>query len=354
VAESKERAAELESENVARVRKAEIADATVIILAYTEERWSLTCDAVESACNQSLLPREIIVCVEGNPELAERFRDRWQHRPESLPSIRVVDNQDGEPGLDAAEQERVPYASHGIPISAERTRGVMLASTEIVVFLDDDASADPDWLERLLAPFADPSVLAVTGAPLPVYGKPRPRWFPFEFDWIFGCAYRGLPTQTAPLLRLIGANMAIRRESVLAVGGFHSLADDLDMSHRLLQLSPQGLIYEPRAVVHHYVHAERLTWHYFWRRCWTNRDKVEIMRGLGEAANLRADRRWALRSVSVGVATGLREFLGGDVGGLQRALAIITGLGIAGVGHLTAIIDWKVATWRRRESPSAV
>jgi glucosyl-dolichyl phosphate glucuronosyltransferase len=347
--------AELETESVAGVTKDDVADATVIVLAYTDERWSLTCAAVESACNQTLLPREIIVCVEGNPELADRFRERWQHRLESLPSIRVVDSQDVEPGLAAGEEERVPYASHGLPISAERTRGVMLASTEVVVFLDDDASADPDWLQLLLAPFADPSVLAVTGAPLPVYGKPRPRWFPFEFDWVFGCAYAGLPTKTAPVLRLIGANMAVRRESVLAVGGFHSLADDLDMAHRLLQLSPQGqLIYEPAAVVRHYVHAERLTWHYFWRRCWTQRDKVEIMRGLGGAANLRADRRWALRSLLVGVATGLREFLGGDIGGLQRALAIITGVSIAGVAYVTGVIDWKVATWRRRESRSAL
>jgi len=174
------------------------------------------------------------------------------------------------------------------------------------------------------------------------------------FDWGFGGAYAGRPAETAPVLRLIGANMAIRRENVLAIGGFHSLADDLDMAHRLLELSPQGqLIYEPRAIVRHYVHAERLTWHYFWRRCWTQRDKVEIMRGLGTAANLRADRRWALRGLSVGVATGLREFLGGDIGGLQRALSIIAGVGIAGVAYVTGLIDWKLAAWRRRESPSA-
>jgi GT2 family glycosyltransferase len=331
------------------------ADATVIILAYTMERWSLACAAVESACNQTLPPREIILCVEGNPELAERFRERWRSRAGSVPSIRVVESEDeeDEPTPMAVEGERLSYACHP-RIGVERTRGVKLASTEIVVFLDDDAAAEPDWLGRLLAPFADPSVVAVGGAPLPVYAKPRPRWFPAEFDWVFGCHYAGLPTSTAPVLRLIGANMAARREDVLAIGGFRSLAEDLDMCHRLLQRSPQGrLIYEPAAIVRHHVHEDRLTWHYFWRRCfWASRSKVSIMRGLGGAANLQADRRFVLRSLSVGVTRGLRDFLGGDIGGLERALSIVAGLGLSAIAYASGVVEWNLAAWRRGESPS--
>jgi glucosyl-dolichyl phosphate glucuronosyltransferase len=348
---------ETETQRIAPEANQSVADATVIILAYTAERWSLACAAVESACNQTLPPREIVLCVEGDPALAERFRERWQGRSESVPSIRVVENQDEEqePTAAAGEEERLYYAGHGSRIGAERTRGVTLATSEIVVFLDDDAAADPDWLEHLLAPFADPSVVGVTGAPLPVYAKPRPRWFPFEFDWVFGCAYVGLPTRTGPVLRMIGANMAARRESVLAVGGFRSLAEDLDMAHRLLELSPQSLlIYEPAAIVRHYVHEDRLTWRYFWRRCFeAGRSKVSVMRGLGRAANLRADRRFVTRTLSVGVAKGLREFLGGDIGGLQRALSIIAAVGLSAVAYLTGVVEWNVGR-RRDESASTL
>jgi GT2 family glycosyltransferase len=325
---------------------------TVIVLAYSLERWSLTCAAVESVLRQTFPPREIILCIDGNPELAGRLRQRWPHLPEQEPSIRVLEREREELRSTLAPDgaRRSSYASHGSHIAAGRNAAVKLATTEIVAFLDDDATADPDWLRRLLEPFSDPSVLAVGGAPLPVYAKPRPRWFPAEFDWVFGCAYAGLPNTTAPTLRLIGANMAARRKDILAIGGLRSLADDLDMSHRLLERSPRnGLMYEPRAIVHHYVHEERLTWRYFLRRCaWTSRRKVAIMRGLGGAANLQADRRFVRRTLSVGVTTGLREFLGGDVGGLERAFAIVVALGLSAVAYTVGLVEWSVLARRRR------
>jgi GT2 family glycosyltransferase len=337
----------------------EVAEVTVIILAYSMERWLLTCASVESVLNQTLPPREIVLCIDDNPELLDRLTERWPPKLGRVPSIRVVDG-NPEAGHSTPkvgeERPRSSYSSHGSHIASGRTTGVELAGTETVAFLDDDAEADPDWLGRLLEPLADPSVVAVGGAPLPVYAKPRPRWFPPEFDWVFGCAYAGLPTTTAPVLRLIGANMAARREQLLAIGGLRSTGDDLDMCHRLLELSPQNkLIYEPRAIVHHHVHEDRLTWHYFWWRCfWVNREKVALMRDLGEAANLKADRRFVLRALSVGVARGLRESLGGDIGGLQRALAIIAGVGVSGVAYLTGLVEWQIPARRRRKSASAL
>jgi cellulose synthase/poly-beta-1,6-N-acetylglucosamine synthase-like glycosyltransferase len=350
VAEPGERAAEVEYNTP---------DVTVIVLAYSLERWSLTCDAVESVLSQTYPPREIILCIDNNVELAERLRQRWPHLPEQEPSIRVVEREREERRSSEREErnatlapdgpQRSSYASHGSHIAAGRNAAVKLATTEIVAFLDDDATADPDWLQRLLGPFSDPSVLAVGGAPLPVYAKPRPRWFPAEFDWVFGCAYAGLPTTTAPTLRLIGANMAARRKDVLAIGGLRSLADDLDMSHRLLERSPRnGLMYEPRAIVHHYVHEERLTWRYFLRRCvWTSRRKVAIMKGLGGAANMQADRRFVRRTLSVGVTTGLRELLGGDVGGMERAFSIVVALGLSAVAYTVGLVEWNVLERRR-------
>ena len=83
-------------------------------------------------------------------------------------------------------------------LGSARNTGVEQASSEIVAFLDDDAAADPDWLKFMVAPYDQPEVVAVGGAPLPVFETPRPAWFPPQLDWVFGCYYDGLPTELAP------------------------------------------------------------------------------------------------------------------------------------------------------------
>ena len=82
-------------------------------------------------------------------------------------------------------------------LGSARNTAAEFASGEVLAFLDDDAAAAADWLERLLAPYDDERVGAVGGTPLPVFEVRRPRWFPHEFDWVFGCAYRGLPVTRA-------------------------------------------------------------------------------------------------------------------------------------------------------------
>lgn len=320
--------------------KTRMADATVITAAYSMTRWSLTCAAIESVLAQSTLPREIILPVDHNPELFRRLRDRWE-RPEgdgTGPKIRVVESR---------------YDGH---LGASATTAAELATTEFLVFLDDDAAADPVWLERMLAPYADPSVIAVGGAPLPVYSVPRPRWFPHEFDWVFGCAYAGLPTQRGPILHLIGTTMAVRRNDLLAIGGIHSNDHgDMEMSHRLLELSPGSkLIYEPEATVRHFVHPERLTWSYFWRRCLlVNRSKVTALRQMGAAGHLGAERGFARQALSHGVAHGVKDALRGDSAGLLRALAIIAGLGLAAAGYAVGTVEWQMRRLLRRRWPKA-
>jgi GT2 family glycosyltransferase len=305
------------------------ADVTVITAAYSMDRWPLTIAAVESVLRQTVLPREIILPIDHNPELFQRLRDHWANRPAdpSAPPIRVVESR---------------YDGH---LGASATTAAELASTEFLAFLDDDAAADPDWLERLLAAFADPSVIGVGGAPLPIYAAPRPAWFPHEFDWVFGCAYAGLPTTTRPILHLIGTTMAVRRQDLLAIGGIHSNDHgDMELSHRLLEHAPdRRLIYEPRARVRHYVHANRLTWSYFWRRCFSvNRSKVAALHQMGSSGRLRAERSFATRALTRGLLADLRDTLRGDTGGLLRALTICAGVALASAGYLTGMLQWQL------------
>jgi glucosyl-dolichyl phosphate glucuronosyltransferase len=292
---------------------------SVIICAYTEDRWWQLKNSVASVETQTSPPIEIIVCIDHNEQLLRKSEEYFgKARPVGMIPLIVVPNKyDGRLG-------------------SARNTATEFASGEVFAYLDDDAVAAPDWLERLIVPYDDERVGAVGGAPLPVFEAGRPPWFPHEFDWVFGCAYRGLPLTRAPLAHLIGANMSARRTALRDVGGFHSDDhDDMDMCHRIAH-ARYKVLYEPLAIVHHFVPTTRTTWHYFWRRCYfVNQGKVEAFANMQEASSLGAELTFVTRTLTTGVSAEIRQVIRGDLYGLARVGAMITGIALAGLGHLS-------------------
>jgi cellulose synthase/poly-beta-1,6-N-acetylglucosamine synthase-like glycosyltransferase len=292
---------------------------SVVICAYTEDRWLLIQDAVASVEAQTSPPIEIILCIDHNDKLVRMTEERFlEERPEGAIPLSVVANK---------------YDGH---LGSARNTAVELARGEVIAFIDDDAAASADWLARLIAPYDDERVGAVGGAPLPVFELGRPGWFPREFYWVFGCAYRGLPVSRAPLAHLIGANMSARRSILQEIGGFHSdNHDDMDMCHRIA-FAQYIVIYEPLATVRHWVPASRTTWQYFWRRCYfVNQGKVEAFAHMGEAAGLGAEMAFVTHVVPTGVLGEILCVIKGDLYGLARIGAMIAGVALAGIGNLS-------------------
>lgn len=303
----------------------------VVICAYTEDRWDQLCACVDSVLGQSPAPDALIVSVDHNEALYERCQDRWASAPGHGVPIQVIRNKyDGRLG-------------------SARNSAADVARGDLLMFIDDDAAADAQWLAQLVSVYeAHPEAVAVGGAALPVYETRRPRWFPKEFDWVFGCSYAGLPEHLGPLRHLIGANMSVRRHALSVVGGFHSDDhDDMDMCHRLAARFPERrILYQPEAVVRHHVPARRVTWSYFWRRCFfVNKGKVHAFAAMDTAANLSAETTFALRLLTVGMASSLRDFVGGDLSALARMASALCGLALAGAGNLAGRLE-RVA--RRR------
>lgn len=291
---------------------------SVVICAYTDDRWAMLAEAVASALTQTHQPAKVAIVIDHNRALFERCDaalEEWSI-PDG-PPIELLENRfDGRLG-------------------SARNTGVAECTSEIVAFLDDDAAADPDWLEHLVAPYADPEVVAVGGAPLPVYETRRPRWFPPQMDWVFGCYYEGLPESLAPTRRLIGASMSARRSALEAIGGFQSdNHDDMDMCHRLATTFPAGrILLEPRAIVRHNVVAERVTWTYFWRRCFfVNRGKAKALADMGDAGSTAADRDFVLGALRRSLSAALRDARRGVLDGTVRLGALLIGVSMAALG----------------------
>ena len=317
--------------------------ATVIIPTFSLDRWDRLAEAVSSVEAQTYPPIELIICVDHNADLLRRCEEQWMtpDSPTRFPILAVANRFDQDGGGLGVHQS-AHGSSRRFGAGWNRNTGAELARGEIIVFLDDDAAAAPTWLEHLLAPYNDPDIVAVGGAPLPNFESSRPRWFPANFDWVFGCAYAGMPAELGPYPRLIGANMSVRLQAFNDVGGFHSIDfDDLDLCLRLSQDHP--LWYEPRAVVFHFVPKDRVSWRYFWRRCFfVNREKVEVFAELGNRGRMQAEGAFVARALTAQIKADLTDIAHGRLSGLTRMGAMFVGLFMAGVGNLAGRLRWAL------------
>jgi GT2 family glycosyltransferase len=306
-------------------------DVSVVVRTYTDKRWDYLVEALESVQRQRTPARELVVVGDHNPELYQRVQQRF---PDAL----VVENDQ-------------PRGSSGA-----WNAGIMAAGSSVVAFLDDDAEAAPDWLEQLLAPYADARVLGVGGAIRAHWlGGARPRWFPEEFDWVVGCSYRGLPEQVAPVRNLIGCNMSFRRSVFEEIGGFRKgmghvggrpIGDDeTELSIRVGNRWPEGLIlHQPGAAVDHKVPASRARWGYFYDRCrLEGRSKALMSRLVGTRRGLASERAYVWHTLPAGVGRGLAAPLRGDWGGPLRAWAIVSGLAVTGASYLWGALQERLA-----------
>ena len=307
-------------------------DISVVICAYTEERWQQLVLAVESVQRQEVLPGEIIVAIDYNTSLFERARL-------NIPGITVVKNS-GPKG-----------------VSGARSTGVAAAHGELIACLDDDAIADPAWLKKLSACCADPMVLGVGGTVKPAWEVTRPRWFPEEFFWVVGCSYLTVPTYPIEIRNLWAGCMCVRREVFEAVGGFRSDighigkyvlgGEETEFCIRAKQhYSHKKFLYEPQASIYHFIPERRATWHYFLSRCYAEGlSKAVITRHVGAKDSLSSESAYTLKVLPLGIVRGITDcFLKGDVSGLQRAGAILAGLATTTAGYLLGTLARPIYT----------
>ena len=231
-------------------------------------------------------------------------------------------------------------------LSGARNTGIVHARGDVVAFLDDDAAAEPDWLEKIAAAYADPDVMAVGGYIEPAWANGRPAWFPREFNWVVGCSYRGLPLTRYQVRNLIGCNMSVRRSVLQMTGGFRSDlgrngenaagCEETEFFIRIKKKLPtQQVVYEPAARVRHHVPASRSTWRYFFARCRAEgKSKAAVVRLVGRQTGLSSESGYATRILPAGVLRNLGDVMRGDPAGLARAFAILAGLTLTTAAYL--------------------
>jgi GT2 family glycosyltransferase len=307
-------------------------EASVVICAHTLDRWDELNRAVASVRDQTRPAREILVIIDNNEALRER-------------AVREI------------EDVMVLANAKEAGLSGGRMTGAEHATAPVICFLDDDAVADPHWLDELLEAYRDPAALGAGGPVEPLWRAPPPPWFPDEFRWVVGCTYAGMHVRNGRIRNPIGANMSVRADVLRNAGGFSSSlgrrklgfsvsgraafggkaesCEETEFCIRAARLHPGGYFaYRPGARVHHVVPAQRVTWSYFVHRCLIEGNAKAVLADLsGPKDGLGSEGRYVREVLPRAVVNDLRAALRGQTGAARRAGAIIAGFALTAFAY---------------------
>ncbi len=311
-----------------RHRAVDTLTVSAVVCTHDMARWDDLCRSVDSLRAQTVLPTEVLVVVDHNADLLARARSELGH-------VTILPNT-GPKGLSGA-----------------RNTALAAAAGDVIAYIDDDAHADIDWVERLLDAYRTERVLAVGGAVLPRWESARPSWMAEEMDWVIGCTYRGLPEVRSTVRNLIGANMSFRRQVLVDLGGFdaglgrqgHDGAgcEETEVCIRALQQNERGqVIFEPAARVWHRVPDDRASWSYFVRRCRAEgRSKAGVAARTGQDSALASERSYVARTLPAAMARNVGRTLRLDPAGAGGAASIVAGTALVTFEYVRGRIDQR-------------
>lgn len=162
-------------------------------------------------------------------------------------------------------------------LSNARNIGVQHSDANFVVFLDDDAIAQADWLQAALDRFLSDESIAVVGGPVePIWPAERPKWLHEWQEGFLTILDRGQQARDLDANEwLAGTNIGFRKENLLQAGGFNSSIgrvgklllsnEELAVTHKIVELGKRAF-YEPKMKLRHKVHLDRLNQSWFRRR----------------------------------------------------------------------------------------
>jgi glycosyltransferase involved in cell wall biosynthesis len=153
--------------------------------------------------------------------------------------------------------------------------GIREARGDVLAFMDDDVTVDPNWLHSLTAPLSDAEWAGVGGRIFPAQAIAAPHWLSLKGPYslagmlaIFDLGDDPCELHQAPF----GTNMAFRKSMFEKYGGFctdlgprpgsEMRNEDIEFVDRLFAAG-ERLWYQPSAVVYHEVPETRLKKSYY-------------------------------------------------------------------------------------------
>jgi glycosyltransferase involved in cell wall biosynthesis len=195
-----------------------------------------------------------IPCYNAAPHIAGAIRALLeQTRPAD--ELLVIDDGSTDNTVEIASRFPVRVIRHekNKGLAAARNTAFASASHEFVGAIDADVFPARDWLENLLAPFADPRVVGTGGRLLEAFQQTT------ADAWRAQILCQDLGAERLEFVhpthkRLGGFGTIFRKQAVESIGGYNEKYrtnyEDVDLCARLLAAGHK-FVFEPRAVAYH-------------------------------------------------------------------------------------------------------
>ena len=225
------------------------------------------------------------------------------HPPKAAWELLIIDNasRDATPELLASNVWPVGWTvrvlrEEKLGLSNARNRAIQEARGDYLIFLDDDETADPDWLcafERLIE---TRSPDAFGGRIQVLFEDRRPSWLRDELLGFLGELNRAnsITPLTEPGTSFYGGNFGFRKSVCERVGAFdadlgrkgadNTGGEEVDFYRRLLAANFR-VWWTPDAVIHHRIQAVKLDRRYFLDLHY-RQGRMEAIRKRGKASRL--------------------------------------------------------------------
>lgn len=161
--------------------------------------------------------------------------------------------------------------------SYSRNAGARAAKGELLTFIDDDAVAFPDFLEKILAFFAaHPEAGGLGGPIIPQYIPAEPEWMSYYVSSLVAkFDYSDRVTEFSATRYPFEPNMTVTRKAFFDINGFDTSlpgvvgklrigGEGKDFFFRMKALGYR-IFYDPAVKVHHVVEVKKLTPEYLYR-----------------------------------------------------------------------------------------
>lgn len=191
--------------------------ATVVVVTYGRSQQLLEC--LVSLARQSYKDFETIVVDNGKNEAVHAGLSKYNVR-----HIRLKKN-------------------YGLSIG--RNIGIEYARSDIVIFLDDDALADPNLVKSHVEAHQELNIVGLRGK---AFGKTQTIYNDLQKHYDLG-------EEIKPAVLNLGGNSSFKCDTLIEVGGFNPKFfghEDLELTYRLVKkYGKNKVIYYPKAIIYH-------------------------------------------------------------------------------------------------------